>query len=129
MATPTNTDDYLKALPKDQRVALEQLRKQIQSAAPDAEEHFGYGLPGFKLDGHPLIYFGAATKHCALYGTIPPGSSDDLKDFKRSKGAVQFLPERPIPAAVVKAIVKAKVIENQLRWPAKPKKKAAIKKK
>lgn len=114
-----STASYLKGLPADQRTALEKLRNQIRSSAPGAEEHFGYGLPGFKLNGHPLIYFGAAKNHCALYGSIPAGFSRALKDFKISTGAIRFTPEKPLPALLVKAIVKAKVVDHQLRWPVK----------
>lgn len=122
---PTNTDEYFDQLPADQRAALEKLRDQILAAAPGAVEHFGYGLPGFKLDGHPLVYMGAAKHHCALYGAVPRGFGEQLKAFKVSKGTIQFTPEKPIPAALVKAIVKAKVAENQLRWPVTAKKAAA----
>ncbi len=122
----SNTDDYLTALPNDQREALLKLRKQILTAAPGAEEHFGYGLPGFKLLGHPLIYMGAAKEHCALYGKMPAGFAEALKGFKQSKGSVHFTPGKPIPAALVKAIVKAKVAEQHIRWGAKPKKKTTV---
>lgn len=128
MAAPTNTADYLKGLPKEQREALEKVRKQILGAAPGAEEHFGYGLPGFKLDGHPLIYFGAAKHHCAIYGSVPTGFTEALKDFKKSKGAIQFTPEKPIPASLLKDIVKAKVAENEMRWQLKAKKVGSKKK-
>ena len=128
MSPATNTNDYLKALPADQRTALEKLRKQILAAAPGAEEHFGYGLPGFNLDGHPVVYMGAAKNHCALYGSVPRGFAEQLKAFKVSKGTIQFTPEKPIPATLVKAIVKAKVAENQLRWPPKATKKATLQK-
>jgi len=127
MKKASNTDEYLGLLPDDQRAALEKVRKQILAAAPGANEHFGYGLPGFKLDGHPLIYLGAAKNHCTLYGSVPSGFSEQLKDFKRSKGTIQFTPEKPIPAALVKAIVKAKVAVNLLRWSAKAAKKKPTK--
>jgi uncharacterized protein YdhG (YjbR/CyaY superfamily) len=124
---PTNTDEYLKQLPPDQRKALETLRKQILAAAPGAEEHFGYGLPGFKHNGHPMLYLGAAKNHVALYGSVPVGFKEHLLDFKTSKGAIQFTPEKPLPAALVKAIVKDKVAEIEVRWPVKEKK-SAVKK-
>lgn len=114
-----NTEDYLDALPSDQATALRKLRKQILAAAPGCQEYFGYGLPGFKLFGHPLLYMGAAKHHCALYGMMPEGFDEALKDFERSKGTIQFTPKKPIPAAVVKAIVKAKVAELELRYAAK----------
>lgn len=122
MKKASDTDAYLADLPQDQRAALEKLRKQILAAAPGASEHFGYGLPGLKLLAHPFIYFGAAKNHCALYGSIPPGFSEALEDFTTSKGAIQFTPQKPIPAALVRAIVKAKVEAHTTRWG--PKKRA-----
>ena len=98
------------------------MRKQVLAAAPGSEEHFGYGLPGFKYHGHPMLYIGAAKNHCALYGSVPVGFKDALKDFKTSKGAIQFTPEKPLPAALVKDIVKAKCAEIELRWPSDLKK-------
>lgn len=114
---PMNTGAYLAALPAEQRKALEHLRKQILAAAPGADEHFGYGLPGFKYNGHPMLYIGAAKNHCALYGAVPIGFKDRLKDFTVSTGTIQFTPENPLPAVLVKDIVKAKCAEIELRWP------------
>lgn len=129
---PTNTDEYLAMLPDDHRKALTALRKQILAAAPRAEEYFGYGLPGFKYNGHPLVYMGAAKKHVALYGMVPAGFAERLKGFTVSKGTIQFTPEKPLPAALVKDIVKLKCAEIEQRWPSKatktPAKKAAKKK-
>ena len=116
---PTNTVEYLDAVPADQRAALRKLRKQIIAAAPDCEEYIGYGLPGFKLNGHPILYIGAAKHHCALYGAVPAGFSEQLKGYQVSKGTIRFTPEKPLLAALVKAIVKAKVAENEMRWPMK----------
>ena len=120
MAKPTSIDAYLAPLPADQREALQKLRAQIKAAAPGAVEYIGYGLAGFKLEGHPLLYFGAATHHCALYGALSADRfAEKLKGFKRSKGTIQFTPERPIPAALVKALVKARIEANRERWGAK----------
>lgn len=127
MSPAKNTDEYLKALPANQRDALEKLRKQIHAAAPGAEEHFGYGLPGFKHNGHPMLYLGAAKNHVALYGSVPVGFKDRLKDFTVSKGTIQFTPEKPLPAALVKDIVRMKCAEIDVRWPVKMKKTAAKK--
>lgn len=115
----TDAETYLARLPVEQRAALEKLRAQILAAAPKAVEHFGYGLPGFTYNGHPLIYFGAAKEHCALYGSVPAGFDAHLKGFAVSKGAVRFTPERPLSAALVKALIKAKVAESEARWPSK----------
>lgn len=107
-------DAYLSKLPDAQRKALEKLRSQIKAAAPKAEEGFGYGLPGFYLDG-PLFYYGAAKKHCSLYGNRPAGFDKALAAFETSKGTVKFTPEGPLPAALVKRLVKAKAAENKAR--------------
>lgn len=103
---------YLAAVPEPARSTLKKLRAQICLAAPKATEGFGYGLPGFYQD-RPLFYYGAAKAHCALYGTIPSGFDNALAGFVRSKGALRFTPERPLPAALVKRLVKAKLAENQ----------------
>lgn len=105
---------YLVKLPLPQRKALETLRSQIRAAAPKAEEGFGYGVPGFYLDG-PLFYYGAGKAHCALYGTRPAGFDRELAAFAMSKGTVRFTPADPLPAALVKRMVKAKAAENRRR--------------
>ena len=117
MVSIATTADYLASLPGEQRKALEKLRRQILAAAPGAVEHFGYGLPGFKLNGHPLAYFGAAKDHCAIYGANnDPELAVKLKGYKQSKGTIQFTPDKPIPPALVKAIVKARVAANAKKW-------------
>jgi len=110
-------DEYLAALPPDQRKALQALRKQILTAAVGIEEHFGYGMPAFKYNGHPLVYIGAAKMHCALYGSVPSGFAEQLKGFKISKGTIRFTPEKPLPVEVVEAIVREKCAEIEVRWP------------
>lgn len=107
-------DAYLASLTPEARAALAKLREQIRKAAPGAEEGFGYGLPGFYQDG-PLFYYGAAKKHLALYGTIPDGFDDALAGFERSKGTTKFTAAKPLPAALVRLLVKAKLAENQAR--------------
>ena len=120
-------DHYLDALPDTQRDALQRLRKLVHAAAPGTEEHFAYGVPAFKYNGHPLLYLGASKHHCGLYGSVPVGFRQRLKDFAVSKGAIRFTPEKPLPADLVKAIVKARVAEIELRWPVKAKKSAVRK--
>jgi uncharacterized protein YdhG (YjbR/CyaY superfamily) len=107
-------DAYLSKLPDPQRKALERLRAQIRAAAPKAEEGFGYGIPGFYLDG-PLFYYGAGKAHCALYGTRPAGFDKELAPFKLSKGTVRFAPDEPLPATLVRRLVKAKAAQNRAR--------------
>src|SRR5687767_1499168 len=105
MAAPPKTiDEYLAALPADQRAALEKLRKTIKAAAPKAEECISYGLAAFRLDGNPLVALGATANHCALYlmsSSTVAAHRDELMDYRTSKGTVRFPAEAPLPASLV----------------------------
>jgi uncharacterized protein YdhG (YjbR/CyaY superfamily) len=108
-------DEYLATLPADQRAALEKLRKAIQAAAPQAEECISYGLAAFRLDGKPLVAFGATASHCAFYpmsSTTVAAHKDDLANYETSTGTIRFPAARPLPAALVRKLVKARVAEN-----------------
>jgi uncharacterized protein YdhG (YjbR/CyaY superfamily) len=108
-------DEYLAALSEDERAALERLRQIIRATAPKAEECINYQLPAFRLDGKMLVAFGATANHCAFY---PMSSStvaaykDDLKDYDTSKGTIRFQPDHPLPTALVRKLVKARIAEN-----------------
>jgi len=113
---PRTIDEYLTGVNADQRVALEKLRKTIRAVAPRVEESISYGIPSFRLNGRPLVFFGAWANHCAFY----PGSSatlekfrNDLKSFQITKGTIRFSPDNPIPIAVVKKLLKARMAENR----------------
>jgi uncharacterized protein YdhG (YjbR/CyaY superfamily) len=111
-------DEYLATLSQDQRRALEVLRRTIKSAAPRAEECISYGLAAFRLDGKPLVAFGASANHCAFY---PMSSStvadhkDELKGYETSKGTIRFPVEKPLPATLVRKLVKARIAEQKAR--------------
>lgn len=107
---------YLAALSADKRAALEKLRQQIKAAAPKAEEYMSYGLPSFRLNGKLLVSYGAAAKHCAFYpGSIVRKFAKELKDYGTTgKGTIRFSPENPLPAALVRKIVKARIAQQEL---------------
>jgi uncharacterized protein YdhG (YjbR/CyaY superfamily) len=107
-AKPQTIDEYLAPLSREKRVALEKLRRVIKSAAPTAEECISYGIPGFRLGRRLLVSFGAAEKHCAFYpGSYPlKAHQDELKNYDSSKGTVRFSAESPLPAALVRKLVK-----------------------
>ena len=107
-------DEYLEALNDDQRLALERLRKAIRAAAPRAEECLSYGLPAFRLDGKPLVAFGAAAKHCAFYpmsAATVADHADELAGFGTSKGTIRFQPGMPLPVALIRKLVRARIAE------------------
>lgn len=108
-------DEYLAAVTVDQRTALEKLRRTIHAAAPKAEECISYGLAAFRLNGRPLVAFGAGAHHCSLYpmsSATVTAFRDQLKGFETSKGTIRFQPDHPLPAALVKKLVKARIAEN-----------------
>jgi uncharacterized protein YdhG (YjbR/CyaY superfamily) len=105
---------YLAALTVDKRTALEKLRQQIKAAAPKAEECMSYGLPGFRLNGKLLVSYGAAARHCAFYpGSIVREFAKELKGYDTSgKGTIRFSPDAPLPAALVRGMVKARITQQ-----------------
>ena len=108
-------DEYLAALSEDKRAALERLRQIIRATAPNAEECISYQLPAFHLDGRMLVAFGATANHCAFYlmsSATVAAHKDDLKNYDTSKGTIRFRPDHPLPAALVRKLVKARIAEN-----------------
>ena len=109
----SNVDQWLARLDPIQRIALERLRTQILAAAPGAKESISYGQPTYSLHGH-LVSFGAFKKHLSFF----PMSSTliakfpEAAPFATSSGTMQFQPQKPIPAALVKKLVKARVVQN-----------------
>jgi uncharacterized protein YdhG (YjbR/CyaY superfamily) len=96
------------------RRALEELRAVIRREAPDAEEVISYGQPTFKQDGH-LVAYAAFRRHLSFFpmsSTLIAAHADTLSSFKTSAGTIQFAPDRPIPEAVVVAMVRARLAEN-----------------
>lgn len=113
-------DAYLAALPDDRREALQRLRALIAGIVPEATEGISYGMPAFKLRGHPLVGYANATHHCALYGMSAQLErfARRLTDFSTSKGTIRFTPEHPVPDDVVEDLVRFRVGEIDARWPA-----------
>lgn len=108
-------DDYLAGLPDDKRAALEKLRRTIRAAAPKAEECISYQLPAFRLDGKLLVLYGATAKHCSFYpgsGTAVEAHKANLEGYSTSKGTIRFDADKPLPATLVRKIVKYRIAEN-----------------
>lgn len=112
---PRTIDAYLAALSTDKRAALEKVRKAIRAAAPRAEECISYRLPAFRLDGKMLVAFGATASHCAFYpmsSSTVAAHKSELEDYETSKGTIRFRADRPLPAGIVRKLVKARMAEN-----------------
>jgi uncharacterized protein YdhG (YjbR/CyaY superfamily) len=116
---PKTIDEYLAALSNDKRAALEKLRKMIKVLVPRAEECISYSLPAFRLDGRPLVAFGAGVNHCAFYPMSAQTIKDhqsELKHYDTSKGTIRFQADKPLPVALVRKLVKARIAENAERF-------------
>ena len=121
---PKTIDEYLAPLSDDQRAALQKLRATIKAAAPKAEECITYGIAAFRLHGKALAGFGAAANHCTFFpmdGHTVANHKAELKNYDTSKGAIRFPANKPMPAALVRKLVKARIaeIEASLGKPAK----------
>jgi len=107
-------EEYLAAAPEEMRAALEDLRGMIRAAAPDAIEGISYGVPAFKYRGRPLVSLGAAKNHCAFYVQSPAvmeAHAAALAGYDTAKGTVRFLPAEPLPEALVRQLVNARIAE------------------
>jgi uncharacterized protein YdhG (YjbR/CyaY superfamily) len=108
-------DEYLAAVGADQRAALERLRQTIRNVVPKAQEGLSYGLAAFRLDGRPLVAFGASANHCALYpmsAATVAAHKEELKPYETSKGTIRFQPNNPLPVALVRKLVQARLAES-----------------
>jgi uncharacterized protein YdhG (YjbR/CyaY superfamily) len=109
--------EYLAALPEKERAVLQDLRETIRSAAPEAEEVISYRIPLYKHHGH-LVGFAAFKNHCSLFVTnsaVRDQFAKELEPYKVEGTTIRFTVEKPLPAALVKRIVKSRMAENEAR--------------
>lgn len=113
-AKPTTIDQFLARLPEPERRALASLRRAIRAAAPTAEEALSYGVPAFRWQGRLLVAFGAARKHCSFFpGALAVAKHQvDLAGYATSKGTVRFPASRPLPAALVRKLVRTRMSQS-----------------
>src|ERR1700737_1078744 len=114
-AAPKNTDEYLAAVPEPARSTLKKVRAAIRSAVPpEATEAISYGIPTFKYKGS-LVWFAAFSNHCSLFPTasVIEAFKNELKGFHTSKGTIHFPVDKPLSAALVKKLVKARIAQNE----------------
>lgn len=113
-ATFKSVDHYIASFPDEIQLLLKKLRATIIKNAPKAEEQISYGMPAYKSNGKPLVYFAAFKKHIGFYAT-PTGTiafSEQLSKYKQGKGSVQF-PLDNVPYELVAEIVLYRVSENE----------------
>ncbi|MGC1423048.1 MAG: DUF1801 domain-containing protein [Terracidiphilus sp.] len=110
-----DVDAYLAKVPEPARTTLEKLRATIRSIVPaETTEELSYGIPAFRYKGG-LVGYAAFKKHCSFFpmqASLIDAMKDELTDYRTSKGTLQFPLDRPLPAALVKRMVKARILEN-----------------
>src|SRR6476619_4488418 len=116
-SAPITVDNYLAGVPLEARATLEQLRKTIKAVVPRAVEVISYQIPTFKLDGRMLVSYAAFKDHCSFFPGAAPikEHQDDLKSYVTSKGTIRFPTGKPLPATLVKKLVKTRIRENEAR--------------
>jgi uncharacterized protein YdhG (YjbR/CyaY superfamily) len=108
-------DEYISTFPKELQLILEKVRATIRNKAPEAIESISYGMPAYKTNGKPLVYFAGYKNHIGFYAT-PTGQTEfanELSNYKQGKGSVQFPIDKPIPYYLIELIVIFRVKENE----------------
>ena len=113
-----DVESYLAACPEPHRATLQKLRATIRSVVPkETTEAISYGMPSFRYKGG-LVGYAAFKEHCSFFpmsGRLVEEFADELKAYKTSKGTIQFPVDKPLPAALVKKMVKARVAQNETK--------------
>jgi len=112
---PQNVDEYLAGVPEPARSAFNKIRAAIRSAVPpEATETISYRIPAFKHNG-VLVWYAAFANHCSLFPTasVVEAFKKELKGFSTSKGTIHFPTNKPVPTALIKKLVKARVAQNE----------------
>lgn len=114
-AAPPTIDAYLAALDAERRAALEAVRRTIRAVVPDAEECFSYGMPAFRAGGRVVAGFQATSAGCSYYpfsGSTLDALGDAVEGFSRTRSALHFDAARPLPPALVRKLVRARLAEG-----------------
>lgn len=112
---PTTIDEYLATVKGERRAALEKLRKTIRAIVPKAEECVSYGIPAFRLNGKIVAGFLATAKGCSYFpfsGRTLTTLAGEVEGYERTKGSLHFDPARPLPAALVRKLIEARIAET-----------------
>jgi uncharacterized protein YdhG (YjbR/CyaY superfamily) len=120
MATPTSVDAYLAALPEDARKVLQELRKTIKAAAPEATETIAYQMPAFKSHGRFLVSYAAYKDHYSLFpasGAVMKALGDELTPYVTGKATIQFRADNALSPATVTKLVKIRLAETAASSP------------
>jgi len=110
------SEEYLANTPEPARSTLTTVRASIRSLVPPGTvETISYGMPAFRYDGRTLVWFAAFSKHCSLFAGVAAvvACADDLSAFKTLKGTVQFPIDRPLSKALIKKLLRVRMLQNE----------------
>ena len=108
-------DEYLDTVPPAHRTLLRKLKKLIREVAPGAEETISYNMPAYRYNGY-LVYFASFARHCSLFpagGEIFTKFANELKEYKTSKGTIQFSTDKPLPDNLIRKIIKLRMKQKE----------------
>lgn len=114
---PKSVDEYLRSVPKEARAVLQGLRRTIRETAPDAVEAIGYRMPMYRYHGM-LVSFAAFSDHLSFFPmsvACMEAHEEELRPYDKSKGTIRFPVDKPLPASLVRKLVKARMKENEAR--------------
>ena len=117
MKSASTVDEYLAEVSPEARATLEKLRQTIRAVVPGAVEVISYQIPTFKLDGRMLVSYAVFKNHCSFFPGAAPikAHEDELKSYQTSKGTIRFATGKPLPATLVKKLVKTRIKANEAR--------------
>jgi uncharacterized protein YdhG (YjbR/CyaY superfamily) len=113
---PASIDDYLEKLPEDRRRALQDVRAKIRVIVPGAEECISYRIPAFRVNGVVIAGFCATAKGCSYFpfsGSTLRSVARDVSRYDQTKSSLHFSSEKPLPFALVRKLIKARMAEIQ----------------
>jgi|SRR5208283_2410049 len=114
---PKSVDEYFAGLPQPAHSALKKIREAIRSVVlADAEETISYKIPAFKHK-KVLVWYAAFSDHCSLFPTnaVIEAFKNELKGYSTSKGTIHFPIDEPVPTALIKKLVKARVAQSEAK--------------
>ena len=116
-AAPATVDEYIEGFAPAPRRVLKKIRALIRKVAPEAAESIAYGMPAYKLEGRPLVYFAGQSAHLGLYAlpSAVVAFEDRLAGLKTSKGTIQFPYDEELPLGLIEEILRFRIEENRLR--------------
>jgi len=114
MAVAKDVDDYIAAAPKEVQAKLVQLRKIVKAVAPESRERISYGMPYYEFHG-ALAGFAAFKNHIGFFGALSKRQRQEFKGYETPKGTVRFPLDKPLPVALIKRLVKARVRRNKAK--------------